>query len=93
MELNHQIRLCRPVPLLFGFRAIFFHTTRGDHKEQSVQGSLSIRKLDLLTHQAAILTSHFIESLPRKTLKRPFENRAPSGDSIGSNCKLCNPLK
>ena len=23
MELNHQIRLCRPFPFLFGFRAIF----------------------------------------------------------------------
>ncbi len=22
MELNHQIRLCRPFPFLFGFRAI-----------------------------------------------------------------------
>ena len=24
MELNHQIRLCRPFPFLFGFRAIGF---------------------------------------------------------------------
>jgi hypothetical protein len=23
MELNHQIRLCRPFPFLFGFRALF----------------------------------------------------------------------
>jgi hypothetical protein len=93
MELNHQIRLCRPFPFLFGFRAIFFHTTRGDRKEQSVQGSLSLRKLNLLAYQAAILPFPFIKSIPRKTFEKAIENRAPSGDSIGSNRKLCNPLK
>jgi hypothetical protein len=44
MELNHQIRLCRPFPILFGFRAIFF-TQRGvTVKNKAFRVSSSIRK-------------------------------------------------
>jgi hypothetical protein len=28
MELNHQIRLCRPFPFLFGFRALLSESRR-----------------------------------------------------------------
>jgi hypothetical protein len=31
MELNHQIRLCRPFPFLFGFRAIFYVNRGANH--------------------------------------------------------------
>jgi hypothetical protein len=32
MELNHQIRLCRPFPFLFGFRAILKTSGNSDSK-------------------------------------------------------------
>ncbi len=36
MELNHQIRLCRPFPFLFGFRAISYNIDIVTQKHQNV---------------------------------------------------------
>jgi hypothetical protein len=93
MELNHQIRLCRPFPFLFGFRAIFFTQREVTVKNKAFRGSLSIRKTKFAAYQAAILPFPFIKSIPRKTFEEAIENRAPSGDRIGSNRTLCNPLR
>jgi hypothetical protein len=63
MELNHQIRLCKPFPFLFGFRAIF-HTTSGDNNEKSFKKLVSsaIQLANLLS------LSHFNKVPPLKDL-------------------------
>jgi hypothetical protein len=40
MELNHQIRLCRPFPFRFGFRALS-QRRHSDHSQASVTRNLS----------------------------------------------------
>ncbi len=54
MELNHQIRLCRPFPFRFGFRAIF-RTTSSDSNEQSVSRSQCL-PIELANYQPATLS-------------------------------------
>jgi hypothetical protein len=36
MELNHQIRLCRPSPFLFGFRALSHDISNSDCYSQII---------------------------------------------------------
>jgi hypothetical protein len=55
MELNHQIRLCRPFPFRFGFRALSHNVGIATTAKQALQ---EIR--------AEILRDHFMKSLPRK---------------------------
>lgn len=62
MELNHQIRLCRPFPFLFGFRALLSEPRR----QSSVR--LSIRFIEC-SRAIRVMPHHFPKKLLFVTLR------------------------
>jgi hypothetical protein len=65
MELNHQVRRCRPFPFLFGFRAISHNV-----------GIVTTAKQSLRKIRAAILTVRLHEiPPPKESMKKLVENR------------------
>jgi hypothetical protein len=69
MELNHQIRFCRPFPFLFGFRAIlnnYMVTYRlTDIAEVITQ---LFKTVTVANFKLRFFAFFFIKSLPRKNL-------------------------
>jgi hypothetical protein len=63
MELNHQIRLCRPFPFRFGFRAISHNIAIGPVNETNAQESYQFN-----AKPASHDPSRLIQSLPPKEL-------------------------
>ncbi len=63
MELNHQIRFCRPFPFLFGFRAISYDIGNRTVFKQASQGSDQFNS-SVLT--AILLVESFLEGSDEK---------------------------
>jgi hypothetical protein len=69
MELNHQIRLCRPFPFRFGFRALSHNV-----------GIVATAKQALQEIRAAIVLVPLHEiPPPKESMKKPVENRSCDG--------------
>jgi hypothetical protein len=75
MELNHQIKLCRASPFLFGFRAIF-HTTRRGSNEKRFR-KFVYRAIQLANYSCDSLCSTSLNLSPERVDDRSIENRKP----------------
>jgi hypothetical protein len=69
MELNHQIRLCRPFPFRFGFRALSHNVGIVTAMKQSLQRTWAALPLRAL---------HRVPP-PKESMKKPLENRGCDG--------------
>ena len=66
MELNHQIRLCRPFPFLFGFRANSHNADMVRKMNQGVTTGPGSHQFTSGSTRRDPRRSRFIKSLPRK---------------------------